>query len=130
MLPPISRGNHFLKSLLYKQKSPTNPFQLKGVGVSAILQKPGNSFAAVKYVKNNCGRTIVLVKMQVTDLHVYLKCYSSTGFIHAYSWCKATICFFHKWTTDNILVKNSIQFEIDGFSKLCIYIRHLKKIFP
>ena len=44
-----------------------------------LTDKPGNWFLLAKCLKNTCGRVTFSVKMQVIDLHLYLKCHSSTG---------------------------------------------------
>ena len=44
-----------------------------------IMDKPGIWFLAAKYLKNTCRRVAYYVKMQVIDLHLYLKCHSSAG---------------------------------------------------
>ena len=48
------------------------------------MQKPGRRFFLAKCVKNNCGRATFYVKMQVDDLHLYLKCHSSTGVLQTF----------------------------------------------
>ena len=37
-----------------------------------------------KMCGNTCGRVTFHVKMQVIDLHLYLKCHSSTGVFHTF----------------------------------------------
>ena len=53
-----------------------NPFSTNVL----LMQKPGSWFLLVKCLKNTCGKVTFSVKMQVDDLHLYLKCHSSTGF--------------------------------------------------
>ena len=60
-----------------------NPFLTNNL----FMDKPGSWFLLSKCLKNTCGRmtfqvkmqVIDLVKIQVIDLHLYLKCQSSTG---------------------------------------------------
>ena len=52
-----------------------NPFSTNVL----LMQKPGSWFLLVKCLKNTCGKVTFSVKMQVDDLHLYLKCHSSTG---------------------------------------------------
>ena len=40
------------------------------------MDKPGSWFLLAKCLKNTCD---IYVKMQVDDVHLYLKCYSSKG---------------------------------------------------
>ena len=51
-----------------------------------ITGKPGSLFLLAKCLKNTCGRVTFLVKMQVDDLHLYVKCHSSTGVIETFCW--------------------------------------------
>ena len=39
----------------------------------SLMDKPGSWFLLAKYLKNTCGRVTFY------DLHLYLKCHSSTG---------------------------------------------------
>ena len=56
-------------------------------------------------MKNICRRVTLSIKMQVIDLHLYVKCHSSTGTFHAFCWCKSTTWFLHKWKTNRRWVK-------------------------
>ena len=44
-----------------------------------LTDKPGSLFSLAKCLENTCGWVTFSVKMQVMDLHLYLKCHSSTG---------------------------------------------------
>ena len=61
---------------LFNLFSPNIPF----------IDKPGSWFLLAKRVKNTCGRVTFLVKVQVTDLHIYLKCLSSTRIFDMFCW--------------------------------------------
>ena len=51
-----------------------------------FMDKPGSLFLLAKCLKNTCGRVTFLVKMQVDDLHLYVKCHSSTGVFETFCW--------------------------------------------
>ena len=44
-----------------------------------FMDKPDCWFLLAKCFKNTCGRVTFQVKMQVIDLHLFLKCHSSTS---------------------------------------------------
>ena len=52
-----------------------NPFSTN----VTLMDKPRSWFLLTKCLKNTCGRVTFSVKMQVFDLHLYLKCHSFTG---------------------------------------------------
>ena len=51
-----------------------------------LIWKPGSQILLTKFLKNTFERVTFVVKMQVIDLHLYLKCHLSTGVFQTF--CK------------------------------------------
>ena len=80
-----------------------------------LMQKLVSCFLLAKCLRNTCGRVTFLVNMQVDDLHLYLKCHSSTDVFQTFYRQKPTTWFILKW---NIGRNGSIVFlEIDRYHR-------------
>ena len=51
-----------------------------------LMDKPGSWFFLAKCLENTCGTVTCYIKMQVDDLHFYVKCYSSKGIFQTFFW--------------------------------------------
>ena len=60
-----------------------------------IMEEPGSWFLVAKCVKH-LWKSDILSKVQVEDLHLYLKCHYSIGAFHRFCWYYPS-AFFHKW---------------------------------
>ena len=64
------------------------------------MEKPGITFALIKYLKNTYGWVTFWIKMLVTDVHLYVKCHFFIGVFYIFCSCISTTWFLHKWKID------------------------------
>ena len=93
-----------------------------------LMDKPGSWFLLAKCLKNTCGRVTFQVKMQVDDLHLYLKYHSAFLLkISLFSRCfwsilleKPTTWFIDKWNIGRKWFNRSVVFDSFDFSVVSV----------